>query len=64
VTIDEEDIVEDIAEDFFEDIVEVVPDENQEEPVDEPVVENQCHLCRIQITTKDQFYNHIEVNHV
>ena len=44
----------------IEDIVEVVSDEDQEEPV----VENQCHLCRIQLTTKDQFYYHIEVNHV
>ena len=57
-----EDIAEDIAEETVEDIVEAVSDEDQEEPVN--VVENQCHICRIQLSTKDQFYYHIEVNHV
>ena len=40
---------------------EEVSDEGQEEPVN--VGENQCHLCRMQLATRDQYYYHIEDNH-
>ena len=38
-----------------------VSDEEQEETL--TVLENQCHLCRLQLATKNQFYYHIEVHH-
>ena len=36
-------------------------DEDQEETLQ--LNENQCHLCRIQLLTKNDLYNHVEVNH-
>ena len=26
--------------------------------------ENQCHICRMKLQTKDLFYNHVEIEHV
>ena len=44
-----------------EDNIEDVSDQEQEETLD--VNENQCHLCLIQFTSKDDVFNHIQVNH-
>ena len=34
-----------------------------EEETQEELNENQCHLCRMQLLTKDYVYKHVQVNH-
>ena len=38
-------------------------DKNKDEEEIPELEENPCHLCRIQLQTKDDLYNHVQVNH-
>ena len=44
-----------------EEDIEEVSDPEQEETLS--VSENQCHLCPIQFASKDDVFNHVQVNH-
>ena len=39
------------------------PDETQTIEDEYSINENQCHLCRLQLTTKDDLMDHVEADH-
>jgi hypothetical protein len=53
----------------MEDEIEAVSDEEEQEVSEEErdetfnVDENQCHLCRIKMRSKDEVYYHVQENH-